>query len=352
MNRKLPSCQAGRVLRRIATACSAAAMARIAFTAALLMGLPAAQAHEVRPAYLQLRQTSADTYDVLWKVPGRGDNMRLGLYAELPDGCAPLSAPRGSRSGDSFAERWSVKRAGGLAGGTIRILGLTATLTDVLVRIERLDGSEQVERLTPAAPSLVVADGPNTLQVVRTYLVLGTEHILSGVDHLLFIFGLLLLVNGAGRLIKTVTAFTVSHSVTLCLATLGVLNVPPPPVEAVIALSILFVANEALKRGAGVPSLAQRQPWLVAFAFGLLHGLGFAGGLTNAGLPAGHIPTALLFFSIGVEVGHFAFIGAVLAGWALLRRLRVPWPAWGWRAAPYTIGSVATFWVFQRIAAF
>jgi hypothetical protein len=175
---------------------------------------------------------------------------------------------------------------------------------------------------------------------------------LTGIDHLLFVLGLLLLVDGFGRLVKTISAFTVAHGLTLTLATLGLVDVPPAPVEAVIALSIVLVASEVVKRNRGVTTLAQRQPWLVAFTFGLLHGLGFAGGLRAAGLPPGHIPLALLFFSVGVEMGHFAFIVAVLAAVALLRRLLVSPPAWSRVVPAYAIGSVAMFWLIERVQRF
>lgn len=328
-------------------------MTRALLLLLLLVALvPDAYGHEVRPAYLQLRQTGADTYDVLWKVPTRGDDMRLGLYVELPAGCVNLSEPRGVFAAGSFTERWSVKRAGGLTGGTIHIAGLAATMTDVLVRLARLDGTTQVVRLTPSAPSFAVEASPRRLDVARTYLVLGIEHILTGVDHLLFVTALLLLVSGFGRLVKTISAFTLSHSVTLSLATLGYVHVPPAPVEAVIALSILFVACEIVRNPQTPLSLAQRQPWLVAFTFGLLHGLGFAGGLSAVGLPAGHIPLALGLFSVGVEIGHFSFVGVVLAAIVAVRRWNITLPAWTRALPAYAIGSIAAFWVIQRIAAF
>lgn len=309
-------------------------------------------AHEVRPAYLQLRQTSRDTFDVLWKVPARGEDVRLGLYVQLPQGCTNLSEPRGVFAAGAHTERWRVQCGSGLSGGSVRISGLSATLTDALARLERLDGTTQVARLTPSSPSFVVEAAPRRLEVARTYLALGIEHILTGVDHLLFVSGLLLLVSGFGRVVKTISAFTVSHSVTLSLATLGLIHVPPAPVEAVIALSILFVACEIV-RGPQTPlSLAQRKPWLVAFAFGLLHGLGFAGGLSAAGLPAGHIPLALALFSAGVEIGHFSFVAVVLAVIAAVRRWNITPPVWAWRVPPYAIGGVAAFWVIQRLAAF
>jgi len=315
--------------------------------------------HEVRPAYLELRQTGPETYDALWKVPGQGDNLRFGLYVELPAGCTNVTAPRASMLNNAFTERWTVKCAGGLTGGTIHIAGLSATMTDVLVRLERLDGTTQVTRLTPSAPSFVVAGTADALGVARTYTVLGIGHILSGIDHLLFVLALLIITRGGWKLVKTVTAFTVSHSITLTLATLGYIHVPQRPVEAAIALSIVFVAAEILRGRQGHVGITARAPWIVAFTFGLLHGLGFASGLSEAGFPDGHIPTALLFFSLGVEAGHFLFIGIVLSLIALIHRavLRLP-PMNQQRSAiiqllpPYTIGSVAMFWVIQRIAAF
>ena len=254
---------------------------------------------------------------------------------------------------DAYTERWTVNCPGGLTGGTIHIAGLSATMTDVLVRLQRLDGSTQVTRLAPSAPSFVVEAAPRTLTVARTYLVLGIEHILGGVDHLLFVLGLLLIVGRRwGLLIKTITAFTVAHSITLALATLGFVHVPEAPVEAVIALSIMFVASEVLHARAGRPGLTTRSPWLVAFTFGLLHGFGFAGALNAIGLPQNSIPVALLLFNVGVEVGQLLFVAAVVAFVAALGRVRVMWPKWAEAIPPYAIGGAAMFWVIQRIAAF
>ena len=306
----------------------------------------------MRPAYLELRQTGADTYDVLWKVPGRGDNMRLGLYVEFPADCKNVTEPRGTMINNALAERWTVQRAGGLNGGTITINGLSSTMTDVLARIERLDGSSQVTRLMPDAPSFTVEAAPKAFEVAKTYTVLGIEHILTGIDHLLFILALLIITGGGWKLVKTVTAFTLSHSLTLTAATLGWVHIPPPPVEAVIALSIVFVAAEIIHQQRGKPGITARAPWIVAFSFGLIHGLGFAGGLSDAGLPAGHIPTALAFFSLGVEAGHFLFIAAVLGIITLIRRSRIPVPQWAHILPPYAIGGIAMFWLIQRISSF
>ena len=178
------------------------------------------------------------------------------------------------------------------------------------------------------------------------------EHILTGIDHLLFVLALLIITGGGWRLVKTVSAFTISHSLTLSAATLGFVHVPQPPVEAVIALSIVFVAAEIVRMHRGLESITARAPWLVAFTFGLMHGLGFAGGLSAAGLPAGHIPTALAFFSLGVETGHFLFIGVVLSFIVLVSRIRIPFPRWIELVPPYAIGAIAMFWVIQRTLSF
>jgi hydrogenase/urease accessory protein HupE len=313
-------------------------------------------AHEVRPAYLELSQSGPETYDALWKVPGLGDNLRLGLYVEFPAGCTHVTEPRASMVDNAYSERWSVKCAGGLTGGTIRIDGLTATTTDVLARLERLDGTTQVRRLTPSATSFVVEAAPRALQVARAYLTLGVEHILGGIDHLLFVLALLILVKGTRRLFATVTAFTVAHSLTLAGATLGFVRVPGPPVEAAIALSIVFVAAEIVHSRHGNAGLTERFPWVVAFTFGLLHGFGFAGALNEVGLPQSAIPVALLFFNVGVEIGQLLFVASAFTIIALARqltwRIGISQPSWAWRIPPYAIGSVAAFWIIQRIAAF
>jgi len=313
-------------------------------------------AHEVRPAYLELHQTAAETYDALWKVPGLGEDLRLGLYVELPAGCTNASKPRASMLNNAYAERWTAKCSGGLTGSTIHIAGLSATATDVLVRLERLDGTTQISRLTPSAPSFVVEAAPRAIEVARTYFVLGMEHILGGFDHLLFVLALLILVKGTRRLIWTITAFTVAHSLTLAGATLGFVHVPGPPAEAAIALSIVFVAAEIVHGHQGMPGLTEKFPWIVAFTFGLLHGFGFAGALNEVGLPQSAIPVALFFFNVGVEGGQLLFIASLIGVMAVWRRIagriQVAPVAWAWRVPPYAIGSVASFWFIQRIAAF
>ena len=313
--------------------------------------LPNASGHEVRPAYLELRQAAPDTYDVLWKVPALGDR-RLGIDVRFPSEAKELSEPHGFFSDNAYIERRRIQRSGGLDGQTIHIDGLAATKIDVLARIERADGVTQTARLLPDSPSFTVEATPPGWKVSATYLVLGIEHIVLGIDHLLFVLALVLLVKGWKRLIGTITAFTVAHSITLAAATLGFVNVPGPPVEACIALSIVFVAAEIIRGRQGKPGLTERAPWVVAFTFGLLHGLGFAGALSEVGLPQHAIPLALLFFNIGVELGQLAFIAAVLGAARLIRHLRVPAPSWGWRIVPYAIGAVAMFWVIERTVAF
>ena len=311
-----------------------------------------AGAHEVRPGYLQLNETAADQFEVFWKVPARGD-LRLGIYALLPDNCEESSRVVTRSVGGSYTDTWSVNCPGGIEGGSIYIDGLAATLTDVLVQITLLDETSRVSRLTSAAPSFVVPAAPTWTQTAVTYLGLGVEHILLGIDHLLFVLALLLLVRGLRQVLLTITAFTLAHSITLAAATLGWINVPQTPVEAVIALSIVLVAAEIVHRERGVSSFAQQWPWAIAFTFGLLHGFGFAGALNEIGLPQQAIPLALLFFNIGVELGQVLFIVAVYAAWALFRRLLVglPKPITSYGPA-YIIGTLAAFWTIERIAGF
>ncbi|HEU4709959.1 MAG TPA: HupE/UreJ family protein [Pyrinomonadaceae bacterium] len=322
----------------------------------LLSGTFNVSAHEVRPAYLQLQQTAAETYDVFWKVPGRGDNLRLSLYVELPQNCSNASQPRGAFSDGTFVEQWSVKCPGGLTGGVVEIAGLNATMTDVLVRLERMDGTTQVTRLTPAASSFTVEAAPGASQVARTYLRLGIEHILTGWDHLLYILAMLLLVKGWRRVILTMSAFTLTHSITLTAAALGWVHVSQRPVEACIALSILFVASEIVRAHRGQSGLTQRWPWAISFTFGLLHGFGFAGALSEVGLPQKAIPVALLFFNAGVEVGQLIFVVSIFAigklAHSAARKITLPHPSWAWRLPPYAIGAVAAFWFIQRLGAY
>jgi hydrogenase/urease accessory protein HupE len=321
--------------------------------AALCLALtPPVCADPLRLAYLQINETAPETYDVLWKVPARGASLRLALSVQLPERCSELSAPRGAIDGGAHSARWQIHCTDGLRGGRIRVEGLAEASADALVRVELQDGTSQVARLVADAPDVVVAASPGAMRVATTYLGLGVEHILRGADHLLFVLALLLIVTGMRRLVATITAFTVAHSITLAAATLGFVRMPIPPVEAVIALSIVFVASELLRQQRGTAGLTSRAPWLVAFTFGLLHGFGFASALGEIGLPQTHIPLALLFFNVGVEVGQLLFVAAVLTVRHALRGMAARLPQWAASVPPYAIGSVAMFWVIQRIAAF
>src|SRR5277367_817815 len=311
-----------------------------------------AQAHESRPAYLEIRQLDVQTYDVSWKVPGQGERMRLALNVAFPAGTTEIGPVSTTYSNNAFLQQWRVRRAGGFNGCDLRIVGLEFTLTDTLIRVQHLDGTTQVARATAANPVFTIEAEPGAWEVMRTYLVLGIQHILTGADHLLFVLALVILVGSTRRLLWTITAFTVAHSITLAAATLGFVHVPPPPVEASIALSILFLAAEIIHTHRGRPGLTERAPWVVAFAFGLLHGLGFAGALSEIGLPANAMPLALFFFNVGVEVGQLLFITAVLGLMKALANLPLPPGPWRWKLPAYSIGSVAAFWVVLRLSVF
>ena len=326
-----------------------------------VLATQAVRSDELRPGYLELRQTAPGTYNLLFKIPARGEDLRLAICVNLPGGTEDVGAPQASFSDGTYIERRSIRRDGGLVGQAVGIEGLSATSTDVLVRVESLAGAIQTERLSPTRTAFVVQATPGAGEVAATYLRLGVEHILFGFDHLLFVLALVILVRQWRRVAVTVTAFTIAHSITLAAATLGFVNVPGPPVEATIALSIMLVAVEILNARHGKPSLTARLPWLVAFSFGLLHGFGFAGALSEVGLPQHAIPVALLFFNVGVEIGQLVFVAAVLSIMWLLRQAasRRSEPAIVKRAfdrldvtIAYGIGVVAAYWLIERTTAF
>jgi len=313
-----------------------------------------ASADEFRPAYLQLTQTSADAYDVLWKSPALDENTPLKVRPVFPAGISEQGARRSTFAAGTLRQHWHINVPGSLNGKAIEFPALADSRIDILVRLERLDGSVQLERILPSSPSFIARASPGAFEVAKTYVTIGIGHILLGFDHLLFVLALVMIVKSTRRLLVTITAFTVAHSITLSLATLGVLHVPGPPVEAIIALSIVFVASEIIHQRQGREGLAVRKPWVVAFAFGLLHGLGFAGALAEVGLPENAIPLALLFFNIGVEIGQVLFIVAVLTLYRALLKLQsgrfdlvrlVPVQA-------YAIGGLASFWLIERVSVF
>jgi hypothetical protein len=334
----------------------------------------AVHGHRLSPAYFGMAEIEPGRFTAQWKVSISGGLVDV-LEPQIPEGCGVDGVVRSFVVEDARVQHAELVCTEPLAGRSFTVIGLELTATDVLFRIDSLDGSSFTHRLVPEAPSVVIPAQPGTWEVAATYLALGIEHILLGTDHLLFVLALLLLVHGVARLVATITAFTVAHSITLAAATLGIVNVPSAPVEATIALSILFVATELARgvlrsgnrggsgfsRDSGeiaakaapteeqpVRTLTMRFPWIVAFAFGLLHGFGFAGALSEVGLPARAIPPALLFFNVGVELGQLAFIAVVFAGAWVLRRAMLEPPVWAPRVAAYVIGSVAAFWVFER----
>lgn len=316
----------------------------------LLVGAGGALGHEVRPALLQLTEVAPDRFDYLWRVPARGERS-LSLAFRLPPRCSE-TRPREVRSDGTRTEsRGRLRCDGGLAGASLAIDGLRPLRTEVLLRVDYLGGGSETLRARPEAPQVTLAGRRDLPRIAATYLLLGTEHILLGIDHLLFVFALLLLVSGWRRLVWTVTAFTLAHSLSLAGAVLGLVTAPAALIEPLIALSIVFVAAEAIHRLQGRDSLTTRRPWTIAFAFGLLHGFGFAGALTEVGLPAEAVPAALLFFNLGVEAGQLVFIALLLAlaqfGGALVtgRERALTYAAAG------AVGVLAGFWTAERTAA-
>jgi len=309
-------------------------------------------AHKLQPAYLEINEQTTGTFNILWKRPLVG-NKPMNIYPQLPAGCSNLTEPVLRPSQSAAIERWLVDCGEiGITNETIVIDGLESTETDTLLRIELSDGTMHTSVLRPDSPNFFVPEKPSKAKVVVSYLGLGIEHILGGFDHLLFVLGLLLIVRNTMLLIKTISAFTLAHSVTLAMAALGFVHVPQTPVEAVIALSILFLATELSKQHQGEIGLTSSAPWLVALCFGLLHGFGFAGALTEIGLPQTDIPLALLFFNVGVEVGQLMFVAAVLAVQFFIQKIKVKWPVWVKQVPAYGIGSLAAFWFIQRTLSF
>ena len=309
-------------------------------------------AHELQPSSLEVKQLTPDRYEVIWRAPIYYKKPHPAKL-QLPEVWQTLGEPTVRRQLDAFLHRYVVNVPGGdINGGVIRFIGLEATITDVFARFIWLDGSETTAIARPSQPWIDIEGKRSSWQVAGDYTVLGVEHILSGFDHLTFVLALLLIVSGAKRLLITVTSFTLAHSITLAAATLGVMWVPGPPVEAVIALSILFLASELVKVNRGLPSLTAQFPWIVAFVFGLLHGFGFAGALSDVGLPQNEVPLALLTFNIGVELGQLLFVAAVMALLVLLRKVRREWPQWTQQVPAYGIGSIAAFWFIERVSGF
>jgi hydrogenase/urease accessory protein HupE len=313
-----------------------------------LAGVRMAAAHEVRPGFVELVETGPETYSFLWKKPVGGE-IELRIAPVVPQECRLVVPGQEQLSPGALVVRGTLECPGGIAGRTIAIAGLESTITDVLVRVEHADGRLESYLLRPTEPAVSLGVATTLGQRAFDYFRLGIQHILLGVDHLLFVLGLLLIVGNRWMLVKTITAFTVAHSITLAIATLGYASAPLLPLNAAIALSILFLGPEIVRKWRGETSFTIRHPWVVAFAFGLLHGFGFASGLTAMGLPKAEIPLALLLFNVGVEVGQLAFVLLVIALERSFRVLEVRWPQFVARMPGYAVGMLGAYWTIQRV---
>lgn len=324
-------------------------LSRVALAVFLALALPViAHAHESQPGSLDIRQLSADRYDVVWKAPiyyGRPHPARLAL----PASWQTVVGPTERTLPDSIVSRRVVAVSEkGVEGSIVSFPGLEGTITDVFVRLTRLDGTAMTAVVRPTSPYAVLRGERSWHTTAGEYIGLGFHHIMLGVDHLLFVLGLLLIVRGRMMLFKTVTAFTVAHSITLAIATLGYASAPLPPLNAAIALSILFLGPEIVRSWRGETSLTIRYPWVVAFLFGLLHGFGFASGLSTTGMPKAELPLALLFFNVGVELGQIGFVSLTLLLSRAFRVLEMRWPVWVERAPGYAVGVCGAYWTVQR----
>ena len=324
-------------------------LAALAFVFALLS--QQAFAHEVRPAYLEIDQTKADTYKVVWKQPTMGD-VAIHLVPHLSNGWLENQPSDEYAASGFLIKTWIVrtKARDPLPGQNVTIEGLEQTITDVYVRI-RLRNNQRLDMIVrPEQPNFKISLADGGAMAMSSFILLGIQHILTGPDHLLFVLGLLLIVRDRWTLLKTVSAFTLAHSVTLAAATFGLINLPTPLLNALIALSILFVAPEIVRAQNGGTSLTIRYPWIVAFAFGLLHGMGFASGLTSLGLERSALLYALVFFNIGVEIGQLLFIALVLALKRAFGLMEIRWPRAVQMAPTYAIGVLGASWTIQYSA--
>jgi hydrogenase/urease accessory protein HupE len=327
----------------------------ILFFTMMVMGLLSTsktEAHEIRPALLTVTETEPGWFEVMWKVP-IFEGQVLDIMPVFPEGFKMIGIPSNNNLGAAVIQYFSVQYEGEpMAGKEILIDGLSSLQIDVLVQLILVDGSRYSAILKPSAPVYIIPKIGSKSEVAYSYWIMGIIHILSGFDHLLFVLALLLIVRNKWKLFKTITAFTLAHSVTLALAALGMVNVPPGPTETVIALSIVFLAGEIINSHRGKFSITEQYPWVVAMIFGLFHGLGFAGALTSIGLPQNEIPIALLMFNLGVETGQIIFLIAVLLLVALINKAKIKWPANAWKWMPYAIGSLAAFWTIERFIGF
>ena len=320
---------------------------RLLLTLAVLAFAGPARADELRPGYLELTQQDAQHWRMVWKAPVLG-GLATRARPHVPEFCTQ-SAPVARLENAALVAENTLTCRKDLAGSQVGIAGMDGAFTDALLRIAPLNRPVQAARLTPHKAMVEVATVPDSWEVARSYFLLGVEHILAGYDHLLFVIALVLLLARTWIVIKAATAFTVAHTLTLAGTTLGLIGLPQAPVEALIALSIVFLAVEIVKQDPAAPRLSERIPWVVAFGFGLIHGFGFAGALREIGLPEGDVPVALLTFNLGVEAGQLIIISLVLAVIALLRRFKPPVLRPATLATSYAIGITASFWFIERM---
>jgi hydrogenase/urease accessory protein HupE len=320
----------------------------IRWLALLLLCLgTATQADELRPGYIEFTQKNVSVWSLIWKAPIKG-GITPSTQPVLPIGCSILETSTRSLGNAAVVTKIGVTCTRPISGQRIGLTDMSASQTDVLVRVAPLDRPVQTLRLTAANPTAEIRAKPDRWQVVQIYFTTGVEHIMFGYDHLLFVISLVLLLSGAWTIAKAVTAFTVAHSITLIGTTLGMIGLPQRPVESVIALSIVFLAVEIVKKEPGHPRLSERIPWAIAFLFGLLHGFGFAGALKQIGLPESDVPTALLSFNLGVEAGQLIIVAASVAALALLRRFMATLIQPAILTVTYFIGIVASSWFIAR----
>lgn len=314
----------------------------------IIISTGVASGHESQPGTLEIKQLSTLRYDVTWRAPnyyGKPHPARLQLPSDWKD----IVQPTERRQVDSIVfHKVIAVGSKNIEGKVITFPGLESTTTDIFVRLTRLDGTMMTTMVRPTKPYAELRGERSWSTTALTYVALGFHHILQGVDHLLFVLGLMLIVQGRMMLLKTITAFTVAHSITLGIATLGYASIPLPPLNAVVALSILFLGPEIVRSWRGGTSLTIRYPWAVAFIFGLLHGFGFASGLSTTGMPNAELPWALLFFNVGVELGQLAFVLTALALSRSFTILEIHWPEWAKTVPGYTVGSLGAYWTIQR----
>jgi len=326
-------------------------MKRFVFIIAIVSLCVSTYAHEIRPAYLQIKEHADQSLTITWKQPIMGE-VGVPLYPSITAGWLVDSLAQKLFTDTYLIKRWNLSASHAqLDQQTIRIDGLEKTITDALVQVLLADGSSYTYLVKPVQPFVTLNLSKPQAPPVWQYIQLGIYHIWTGFDHLLFVFGLLLLVKKRSRLFWTITAFTIAHSITLALATLHVITVSSSFTEAAIALSIAFLAVELVHHYRGQDGLTYKFPWIVSFLFGLLHGLGFASALSDVGLPENNIPLALFLFNVGVELGQLAFVLVMLLIIAGIRRLRIHLPAWSYQIPAYVIGSLAMYWFVERVMA-